>query len=154
MPRMKWSELTTQQLGQYGEYYAKMEFASYGYDVYTSEVDDHGVDFVVKGPTGKFYEVQVKSVRQDNYLYIKYSRFQSNFSEYFIICYIRFQDNELPEIYLIPTSAWNKPNALLPNYPYDKGQKSEPEIAINYNEKNASLLDEWKSDHFFEGASR
>ena len=28
--------------------YAKMEFTSYGYDVYTSEVDDHGVDFVAR----------------------------------------------------------------------------------------------------------
>ena len=49
MPRMKWDKLNQRQLGQYGEYYAKMEFASYGYDVYTSEVDDHGVDFCCKG---------------------------------------------------------------------------------------------------------
>ena len=48
MPRMKWDKLNQRQLGQYGEYYAKMEFASYGYDVYTSEVDDHGVDFVAR----------------------------------------------------------------------------------------------------------
>ncbi len=48
MPNMKWSELSSVQLGQYGEYYAKMEFTSYGYDVYTSEVDDHGVDFVAR----------------------------------------------------------------------------------------------------------
>ena len=41
MPNMKWDKLNQRQLGRYGEYYAKMEFASYGYDVYTSEVDDH-----------------------------------------------------------------------------------------------------------------
>lgn len=29
-----------------------MEFASYGFDVFTSEVDDHGVDFVAKGKKG------------------------------------------------------------------------------------------------------
>ena len=40
MPRTKWSELSAMQLGQYGEYYAKMEFTSYGFDVYTSEVED------------------------------------------------------------------------------------------------------------------
>ena len=58
---MKWDKLNQRQLGQYGEYYAKMEFASYGYDVYTSEVDDHGVDFVARDiVTGTFYEVQVK----------------------------------------------------------------------------------------------
>ena len=36
------------QLGKYAEYYSKMEFTSYGYDVYTSEIDDHGVDFAAK----------------------------------------------------------------------------------------------------------
>lgn len=55
MPNMKWSKLSYMQLGQYGEYYAKMEFTSYGSDVYTSEIDDHGVDFVtIKIDTGEF----------------------------------------------------------------------------------------------------
>ena len=53
---MKWFELTPLQLGRYAEYYSKMEFASYGFEVYTSEVDDHGVDFIVKYPgTSIFY---------------------------------------------------------------------------------------------------
>ncbi len=43
MPNLNWSQLNHLQLGRYAEYYAKMEFASYGFDVYTSEVDDHGV---------------------------------------------------------------------------------------------------------------
>lgn len=42
-----WEKLSSLQLGQFGEYYAKMKFASYGYDVYASEVDDHGVDFII-----------------------------------------------------------------------------------------------------------
>ena len=67
MPRMKWDKLNQRQLGQYGEYYAKMEFASYGYDVYTSEVDDHGVDFVARDiVTGTFYEVQVIILSDEN----------------------------------------------------------------------------------------
>lgn len=48
MPNKKRSELNGLQLGRYGEYFAKMELASYGFDVYTSEVDDHGIDFVVR----------------------------------------------------------------------------------------------------------
>ena len=64
MPNTNWSELSHLQLGRYAEYYAKMEFASYGYDVYTSEVDDHGVDFVARNPVdGQYYEIQVKSIR-------------------------------------------------------------------------------------------
>ena len=38
------------QLGQYAEHYAKMEFTSYRYEEYTSEIDDHEVDFVAKAP--------------------------------------------------------------------------------------------------------
>ena len=52
MPNTKWSELSAMQLGRYAEYYAKMEFTSYGFDVYTSEVDDHGVDFIAKSKDG------------------------------------------------------------------------------------------------------
>ena len=57
MPKMKWSDLRPMQLGRYAEYYAKMEFASYGYDIYTSEVDDHGVDFVASKNSGIYYEI-------------------------------------------------------------------------------------------------
>ena len=55
MPNMIWSQLNNLQLGEYGEYYAKMEFASYGFKVFTSEVDDHGVDFIAQDNSGKFY---------------------------------------------------------------------------------------------------
>jgi hypothetical protein len=46
MPKMDWKSLSEQsrsKFGAYGEYYAKMEFASYGFDLFTSEVDDHVV---------------------------------------------------------------------------------------------------------------
>ena len=68
MPNTQWSSLSRLQLGRYAEYYAKMEFASYGYDVYSSEVDDHGVDFIAKSPKDhQYYEVQVKSSRNNTY---------------------------------------------------------------------------------------
>ena len=34
MPNTNWSELSHLQLGRYAEYYAKMEFASYGYECF------------------------------------------------------------------------------------------------------------------------
>ena len=63
MPNTDWSKLNSLQLGRYAEYFAKMEFASYGLEVYTCEVDDHGVDFIVKDKKGRFCEIQVKSLR-------------------------------------------------------------------------------------------
>ena len=48
MEKYIWSSLNALQIGKYAEYYAKMEFTLYGFDVFTSEVDDKGIDFVAK----------------------------------------------------------------------------------------------------------
>lgn len=51
------------QVGRYAEYLAKMEFTLDGFDVYTAEVDDKGIDLVVRNECRKFHEAQVKAVR-------------------------------------------------------------------------------------------
>lgn len=149
MPCLKWTELNHMQLGQYGEYYAKMEFTSYKYDVYTSEVDDHGVDFVAKHPvTGDFYEVQVKSMCRGNYVFI--SKDKIVMDDKHLVCFIRFQDGEMPEVYIIPITAWKTPNAVLVDRKYDQpGQKSKPEWGINYSQKNKDLLEPYRIEKFF-----
>ena len=55
MPSMKWSERTGLEIGRYAEYYAKMEFTSYGFEVFTSELADHGVDFIAHHPKDDTY---------------------------------------------------------------------------------------------------
>ena len=40
--------LTGSKIGKYAEYFVKMEFTQFGFDVYSSEVDDGGIDFVVR----------------------------------------------------------------------------------------------------------
>ena len=147
MPNTNWSILNHLQLGRYAEYYAKMEFASYGYEVYTSEVDDHGVDFVAKLPSeNRYYEVQVKSVRDYGYIYMAKSK-MPELSEDRLVCYLHFIDGQLPDVFVIPAIAWKNPNAVLVDRKYDKpGQKSEPEWGINISKKNYNLLDEYKAD--------
>ena len=147
MPNTNWSKLNHLQLGRYAEYYAKMEFASYGYEVYTSEVDDHGVDFVAKLPgENRYYEVQVKSVRDYGYIYMAKSK-MPELSEDRLVCYLHFIDGQLPDVFVIPATAWKNPNAVLVDRKYDKpGQKSEPEWGINISKKNYNLLDEYKAD--------
>ena len=150
MPNTNWSELNHLQLGRYGEYYAMMEFASYGYEVYASEVDDHGVDFIAKLPgENKFYEVQVKSVRDYGYVYMAKSK-MPELSVGRLVCYLHFIDGQLPDIFIIPATAWEKPNAVLVDRKYDKpGQKSEAEWGINISKKNYHLLDEYNADFWF-----
>lgn len=123
------------------QYYAKMEFASYGYEVYTSEVDDHGVDFVVKVPeTNRFYEVQVKSVRNYGYVFIPESKMKE-LTPYRLVCCLHFLDDKLPDVFVIPATSWEMPNELLVHRKYDKpGLTSKPEYGINISRKNYSLL--------------
>ena len=152
MLNTNWSKLNHLQLGRYAEYFAKMEFASYGFEVYTSEVDDHGVDFIAKLPReNRFFEVQVKSVRDYGYVYMAKSK-MPELLENRLVCYLHFIDGQLPDVFVIPATAWNNPNAVLVDRKYDKhGQKSEPEWGINISKKNYNLLDEYKADCWLKG---
>ena len=60
MSRFRWAGLNRQQVGRYAEYFVKMEFTMHGFQVYSAEVDDRGIDFVARHEDGTFYEVQVK----------------------------------------------------------------------------------------------
>lgn len=148
MPRMVWSELSPLQLGKYAEYLMKMEFLSYGFDVFNTEVDDKGVDFVIKSKTGKFYEMQVKSSRNLNYVFIKKDKFDIN-NENLMLVLALFEDNKMPDVYLIPAIQWKNPNNLLKDKDYE-GLKSDPEWGVNLSQKNLELLSKYKIETMIE----
>lgn len=143
MPNKDWNCLSPLQLGTYAEYYAKMEFASYGFDVYTSEVDDHGVDFVAKSPSGIYYEVQVKSSRPDNtsYVFMKKSK-ASGLDDTHLLCYLRFAEGFLPEVYVIPFSVWKNPTGMF----VDRDSYKEPEYGMNCSKRNMPQLNGYRSE--------
>ena len=149
MPNKNWSQLSHLQLGRYGEYYAKMEFASYGFDVYTSEVDDHGVDFVARDPrTNTYYEVQVKSAKNHSYVYAQKDKMPISPNR--LLCYLRFVDDSLPDVYVIPSTVWLTPNHVFVDRPYEKaGQKSKPEWGINVSQKNLPELEPYLAEQYF-----
>lgn len=142
MPSTNWSKLNHLQLGRYAEYYAKMEFASYGFEVYTSEVDDHGIDFIAKNKNGEFIELQVKSIRQTNYIFMQKEKWNINNSRTYLALLL-FEDAKLPDVFLIPSTAWQTPNELFCDKDYE-GLKSKPEYGINLSKKNMLLLDYYK----------
>lgn len=138
MPNTNWSKLSHLQLGRYAEYYAKMEFTSYGFEVYTSEVDDHGIDFIVKTKNGRFLEIQVKSVRESNYVFMKKSKWNIESPEIFLVLLL-FEDGKLPDAYLIPATTWKTTNELFCDKDF-VNLKSKPEYGLNLSKKNMSLL--------------
>lgn len=149
MPLMKWSKLNHLQLGRYAEYYAKMEFASYGLDVYTSEVDDHGIDFVAKTNGGGFIEIQVKAIRNTNYVFMRKDKWNIDNENLYLILLL-FDDNILPKVFMIPSKAWENPNDLLCDKNYVE-LKSKPEYGINISKKNMPLLSEYEIDKMMDG---
>lgn len=150
MPNMHWSKLSPMQLGRYAEYYAKMEFSSYGFDVYTSEVDDHGVDFVAKSPRNHvYYEIQVKSIRDTGYVFMK--KTDMPLTENRLVCVLIFSENRLPEVFIIPSTAWKTTDGILVSHDYDNpGQKSRAEWGLNLSKKNIPLLEKYNSEKYFE----
>lgn len=145
---MKFDELNSQQVGTYAEYYVKMEMTKYGLSVFTAEVDDRGVDFVARVDAhGKVrhYDVQVKSLRSKSfYIYIPETKFRV--SENFLIAIALFRGEvDVPELYLIPSTAWSKPNDLLGFKDYEsRGLKSKNEYSINISQKNQVLLEVYR----------
>lgn len=112
----------------------------FGFDVYTTEVDDKGIDLVVRKDESTYYDVQVKSARGLNtYTFFPKRVFQLR--ENLLVAYVMLLDREPPGLYLIRASEWSTPSALLVSRDYGEGYKSPPEWGINLSQRNRGLLE-------------
>ena len=143
MPRYHWKPLNRQQVGTYTEYFVKMELTMHGFEVYTTEVDDRGIDFVARRRGGPFIEVQVKALRSMGYVFMQKTKFEIR-ENMFLALGLLFE-GELPRLYLIPATVWRNPNGVFVDRTYE-GLKSTPEWGINISGKNMVALDEYKFD--------
>lgn len=141
-----WEKLNHLQVGRSAEYLVRMSFAVYGFEVYSPEVDDHGIDLIVRRSSGPFLEVQVKSVRGFEYVFFPKSNFQKKENLIgAVVLFPKSQDSKQsePRLFLIPSMEWEKKNALLCERNYE-GLKSKPEYGMNISEKNMGLLEEYE----------
>lgn len=145
MASLNWNALNSLQLGKYAEYFAKMELASYNFDVYTSEVDDHGIDFVVKVSNNRFLEFQVKSILRTEYIFMTKSHWDITNKNLYLFLMI-FEQNMQPQPFIIPATAWQVINDLFRFREYD-GLKSEPEYGMNLSKKNRYLLEQYRIEN-------
>jgi hypothetical protein len=146
MERYNWSALNKQQVGAFAEYFVKMELTMYGFQVFGTEVDDRGVDFVTRFDEGPFLAVQVKSVRcnlrrPSGYVFMPETFFQPQPHLYLALGLL--DTGQPPALYLIPSLAWAESNPLLVYRPYE-GLKSKPEYGINISKKNMPLLEPYR----------
>lgn len=143
MQRYIWSQLNKQQVGAFTEYFVKMELTMYGFQVYGTEVDDRGVDFIARYENEPFIEVQVKALRSTGYVFMQKDKFV--LQEHLYLAFGLLVDEQPPDLYLIPSLVWRGENALFVNQDY-AGLKSKPEWGMNLSKKNLTLLEPYRFD--------
>ena len=141
MQKYDWTRLNHLQIGKYAEYFVKMEFTLYGFDVYSSEVDDRGIDFVIRRAAERYYDVQVKSVRDLNYIFFPKAKFLLR--DNLLAAIVIFMPEREPALYLVPARVWEHSNPLFVNREYE-GKLSKPEWGLNLSHKNLFLLDPYR----------
>lgn len=141
MERYIWSRLNNQQVGSYTEYFVKMELTMFGFQVYGTEVDDRGIDFVARHEDGPFLEVQVKSLRSMGYVFMQKEKFELQPSRY--LAFGLLLDGQPPDIYLIPSVVWQQPSTLFVSREYE-GLKSKPEWGLNISKRNMPALEPYR----------
>lgn len=136
----KWSHLNHLQLGKYGEYLTEMEFTEDGFGVYTAEVDNKGMDFVVRKNENEYFDIQVKSIRNKNYIFMRKEVFVPR--KNLFLSLVLFEENHEPILLLIPSLDWqNKKYPFLVERDY-VGKKSEPEWGLVINNSNEKEIKE------------
>lgn len=138
-----WTRLNHIQLGRYAEYLIKMECVLYGFDVYTAEVDDRGIDFVLRKGHDRYYDVQVKSIR-GGYIFFHKTKFELR--DNMLAAVAIFRPQQAPSLFLIPAVAWRTTNALFVSRDYEKSTLSKPEWGLNLSKRNMPLLAEYAFD--------
>lgn len=147
--RHVWSKLNNQQVGAYAEYFFKMEFTMAGFQVYSTEVDDRGIDFVVRHESGPFREIQVKSVRLDprrptSYVFMQKSKFALRSDV--LLALALFYEGKEPDLYLVPAERWLTPDNVFCDRPYGGTLKSKPEWGLSISRKGMPSLNDFSFD--------
>lgn len=122
-------------LGRIGELLAKSEFIKNGFDVFSTEVDDKGVDLVLKNKNGEYFDIQVKATN-GNYVFMRKEVFSPQSKNLYLALLI-FESNSNPIFILIPSTEWA--NKARPDFLTDKdyvGKKSKPEFGINISARS------------------
>lgn len=151
--KFSFDHLDNLQIGRIGEYWAKIWLTLGGFETYTVDVDDRGIDFVMKLESETFLKIQVKSIKQTTgsiFITKKGEWETEKINENLYLCAVIFENFKSPAIYLIPSTVWLQPNEVFKDRKYDKGQKSKPEWGINISKKNIEYLKPYELKTFIE----
>jgi len=140
MLRTSYAHLNNIQKGSFAEAYAKMAFTLEGFEVYSTDYDDRGIDFVTRWPGGGFLSVQVKATdttSSETNPNITESKFQKTSD--FLLCAVRLAEGFQPKIYLARGSDWDDDGDCLAYN--SKGGLSGSYYEMRFAKKYAEALD-------------
>lgn len=150
MPYKNWSEMNKKCFEKYAKYFAMMEFISLNYEIYESEMEDQRIGFIVKKQDGMFIELEVKPIIGLSFIQNpKESRTIKITNPDINQMLLWFENDKIPESYMIPAIAWKFPNELInvsSFYSYEK----RPEYVLSITKKNMKLLDQYRLDKMLE----
>ena len=150
LEQFNYSHLNHLQIGRIGEYWVKIWLTLLGFDAYTNDVDDKGIDFVIRLNEEKHVDIQVKTMRGDSsYVFVNKQSWKSGLRRNLFLALVILKNNTSPTIYFIPAIDWLKPNDLLRDHDYSKeGQTSKPDWGINVSRKNMEILKQYDLTKF------
>ena len=106
--------LTHLQIGRIGEYWVKIWLTLSGFDTYYNDVDDKGIDFILRLDNDKHIDIQVKTIRVNTgYVYITKETWKNHLRENLYLALVLLDNHRMPTIYFIQSTEWLKPNDLL-----------------------------------------
>lgn len=89
-------------------------------------------------------DIQVKSARGFNYVFFRKEYFEPR--KNLLAALVLLDEEEPPQLYLIPSEEWLQTNSLLTSRDYAPPRKSKPEWGINLSGRNYPLLQDFAFD--------
>lgn len=133
MKKMNQSKSKHLHLGRIGELLMKAEFIKSGFDVFSTEVDDKGIDFILRNEEGKHFDIQVKATNQ-KYVFMRKEVFIPSINLYVALLILNKRGEQF--FVLIPSLDFIKEDK--PIFLVDRnfeGKKSPPEYGIYTSDK-------------------
>jgi hypothetical protein len=143
-----WSNLNHLQVGAYSEYFAKMSLVRAGFDVFSAEVDDKGIDFVIRedADVPAYYDVQVKSIRLEKSDYVFMTKDKFPLIPNRLLVLVLLSEGNEPEMFVFPATVWLNPAKPFVDYDYES-KASKPEYGLRLSRKNLPAIEPYR----FEG---
>lgn len=147
MLKTNYKHLNNIQKGSFAEAYAKMAFTLEGFEVYTTDYDDRGIDFIVRAPVGdRYLRVQVKSTDGSANPFVYSEKFEE--TPEFLVCAVRLVEGQVPQVYLARGTDWKQEMDCLHFNP--EGGRAGAYYEFRFARKYSESMERHKFENYVE----